>query len=195
MPRIGDVINSAYASVGKRRRCDEDEVLERLEMGDDGPRSNRVLHLAFKGEELVGCASSTFSPGWTPDGCGHWGLLAVDPAHQGCGAATALVLAAERRLATVSEMIQIEYEYTEGDEFSQRLMSWYEGRLGFDGGPKPKLKGQRCFRRCFKQIAEPVQRKARRRRLHEFRAWLCEHVAAFEAEQEGRTGRSRMESL
>ena len=92
-------------------------------MGDAGPQANRVLHLAFKGDELVGCASSTFSPGWTPDGCGHWGLLAVDPAHQNSGVATALVIAAERRLATISAAIQIEYQYTEGDSFSQR--PWY----------------------------------------------------------------------
>ena len=89
-------------------------------MGDAGPQANRVLHLAFKGDELVGCASSTFSPGWTPEGCGHWGLLAVDPSHQNSGVATALVIAAERRLATISGAIQIEFQYTEGDSFSQR---------------------------------------------------------------------------
>ena len=93
-----------------------------LEMGDAGPQANRVLHLAFKGDDLVGCASSTFSPGWTPEGCGHWGLLAVDPSHQNSGVATALVIAAERRLATTSAGIQIEYQYTEGDSFSQRCI-------------------------------------------------------------------------
>ena len=89
-------------------------------MGDAGPAANRVLHLAFKAGELVGCASSTFSPGWTPDGCGHWGLLAVDPEHQNSGVATALVIAAERRLATACGGIQIEYQYTEGEAFSHR---------------------------------------------------------------------------
>ena len=92
-----------------------------LEMGDAGPQANRVLHLAFKDRELVGCASSTFSPGWTPDGCGHWGLLAVHPDHQKSGVATALVIAAERRLATICGGVQIEYQYTEGDDFSRRL--------------------------------------------------------------------------
>ena len=45
----------------------------------------------------------------------------VDPEHQNTGVATALVVAAERRLATVCAGIQIEYQYTEGDDFSRRL--------------------------------------------------------------------------
>jgi len=174
--KISHIVDSAYSSVGKRKRVDHYDALQRLEMGDAGPRANRVLHLAFKGEALVGCASSTFSPGWTPDGCGHWGLLAVDPAHQGSGAATALVLAAERRLATVSEFIQIEYSHSEGDPFSQRLQTWYEDRLGFDGGPR----GHSGFRRCFKRIPEDEQRRGQRRRLVEVRDWFARQLVEAE---------------
>ena len=61
----------------KYERVDEDDVENRLEMGDAGARANRVLHLATRGGSLVGCCSSTFQPGWTPEGCGHWGLLVV----------------------------------------------------------------------------------------------------------------------
>ena len=163
--RICRIVDEAYTKVGKHKRVDRYDAVDRssvlfsiqsrafsglaafllspeniekqgvgiypnflissqpgLEMGDAGPQANRVLHLAFKGDELVGCASSTFSPGWTPEGCGHWGLLAVDPSHQNSGVATALVIAAERRLATTSAGIQIEYQYTEGDSFSQRCI-------------------------------------------------------------------------
>jgi GNAT superfamily N-acetyltransferase len=175
--RISDIVDAAYSRVGKRKRVDHDDAIHRLGMGDDGPMANRVLHLAFKGQSLVGCASSTFSPGWTPEGCGHWGLMAVDPAHQGGGVATALVLAAERRLATASGAIQIEYSYTKDDEFSNRLMAWYEDRLGFDGGPR----GRSGFRHCFKEIPECEQLAGERRRIEEVRDWLSGQLADAEA--------------
>lgn len=181
--RISSIVHTAYTSVGKHKSVDRYDAVDRLEMGDAGPRSNRVLHLAYIGEELVGCASSTYDPGWTPEGCGHWGLLAVDPKAQGKGVATALVLAAERRLAMVSEMIQIEYQYTEGEEFSRRLMAWYEGRLGFDGGPRPSRPGMSSFRRCLKSIPEEAQCRGQRRRLQEIRLWLMEQIAEVEASQ------------
>eukprot|EP00928_Gymnodinium_smaydae_P018211 TRINITY_DN16932_c0_g1_i1.p1 TRINITY_DN16932_c0_g1~~TRINITY_DN16932_c0_g1_i1.p1 ORF type:complete len:332 (+),score=98.22 TRINITY_DN16932_c0_g1_i1:166-1161(+) len=176
--RVSQIVDAAYSSAGRRKRVDRHDALHRLQMGDDGPRANRVLHLAFQGNDLVGCCSSTFDPGWTPENCGHWGLLAVDPARQGGGIATALVLAAERRLATMSELIQMEYSHSEGDEYSHRLMSWYEDRLGYDGGPR----GRSGFRRCFKPISENEQRRGRRRRLVEVRAWLAARLA--EAEEE-----------
>mmetsp|Transcript_1713 Transcript_1713/g.5516 ORF Transcript_1713/g.5516 Transcript_1713/m.5516 type:complete len:291 (+) Transcript_1713:105-977(+) len=179
--RISTIVDQAYTQAGKHKRVDEYDALNRLQMGDAGPRANRVLHLAFRGQELVGCASSTFSPGWTPEGCGHWGLLAVDPAHQGNGIATALVLAAERRLAMVSEMVQIEYQYTEGDENSTRLMAWYEDKLGFHGGPRPRRPGCTTFRRCHKLIPEGQQRRGRRRRLEEIGTWMAEQLARAEA--------------
>jgi len=178
--RISAIVDSAYTSVGKHKRVNRYDAIDRLQMGDAGPRANRVLHLAYLGKELVGCASSTFSPGWTPQGCGHWGLLAVDPAHQGAGVATALVLAAERRLAMVSESIQIEYQYTEGEEFSRRLLTWYEGKLGFDGGPRPTRAGQCSFRHCMKEIPQDVQRRGERRRLQEIQSWLAGQVAEVE---------------
>lgn len=174
--RISEIVNTAYSSVGKHKRLDTYDVMDRLEMGDAGVRANRVLHLAYKGDLLVGCASSTFSPGWTGEGCGHWGLLAVDPAHQGAGIATALVLAAERRLATTCEAIQIEYQHTEGDEFSHRLMRWYEDKLGFDGGPRRQRPGTTSFRRCVKPIPEEEQKRGRQRRLEEFHKWLVEQL-------------------
>eukprot|EP00438_Fugacium_kawagutii_P032994 Skav236186 [mRNA] locus=scaffold3111:93067:94341:+ [translate_table: standard] len=154
------IVDEAYSSVGKHKRVDRYDAVDRLEMGDAGPQANRVLHLAFKDDLLVGCASSTFSPGWTPEGCGHWGLLAVDPAHQNSGVASALVIAAERRLATISAGIQIEYQYTEGDSFSQRhrkrccthmLRKWYEEKLGFQGDHHSLRPGQTTFRRCRKR--------------------------------------------
>ena len=62
---------------------------------------NRVLHVATSsGGQVVGCCSSTLFAPWCEPGCGHWGLLAVRVSHQGGGVATALVEAAERRLAT-----------------------------------------------------------------------------------------------
>lgn len=173
--RICTIVDDAYSGVGKHKRVDEYDARHRLQMGDAGPAANRVLHLAFRNGELAGCASSTFDPGWTPEGCGHWGLLAVDPAHQGRGIATALVLACERRLATVSEAIQIEYQYFAGDEFSKRLHAWYEQKLGFDGGGPPPRRGS-CFRRCLKDIPEAQQRLGQRRRLLEIRGWLQEQL-------------------
>ncbi|CAK8999705.1 5'-cyclic phosphodiesterase 9A [Durusdinium trenchii] len=152
-------------------------------MGDGGPSANRVLHLAFKGDELVGCASSTFSPGWTPEGCGHWGLLAVDPAHQKSGVATALVLAAERRLATLSGAIQIEYQYTEGDPFSMRLHKWYE-KLGFAGDQTALKPGQTIFRRCRKRISAAEQERGQLRRLQEIEIYLQRRLTTLSSEHE-----------
>lgn len=173
--RICSIVFESYTSVGKRKHMDQYDAEERLAMGDAGVRANRVLHLAFIDGELVGCASSTFQPGWTPEGCGHWGLLAVDPAHQRKGVATALIFAAERRLATMMEMIQIEYQHM-GDEYSERLRQWYEGKLGFDGGGPPRP----GFRRCIKQIPEIEQRRGERRRLEEIRDWLAQELAKEE---------------
>eukprot|EP00930_Biecheleria_cincta_P049377 TRINITY_DN34595_c0_g1_i1.p1 TRINITY_DN34595_c0_g1~~TRINITY_DN34595_c0_g1_i1.p1 ORF type:complete len:278 (-),score=48.18 TRINITY_DN34595_c0_g1_i1:229-1062(-) len=177
--KITQIVGDAYSAVGKRKYVDREDAMDRLEMGDAGVRANRVLHLAYKNGELCGCASSTFSPGWTPEGCGHWGLLAVDPAHQKCGIATAMVLAAERRLATQSEMIKIEYQYA-GDDFSNQLLAWYEDRLGFDGGPRPRP-GQHCFRHAFKEIPEDERRRGHRRRLVEIQQWLQQQLAQAEA--------------
>ncbi len=46
-------------------RLDAYDVENRLEMGDAGVRANRVLHLAYRGDELVGACSSTYQPPWT----------------------------------------------------------------------------------------------------------------------------------
>jgi len=91
-----------------------------------------VLHLAFCGGALVGCASCTKQPSSTEPGCGHWGLLAVHPDAQWTGTATSLITAAEHRLAALgcTEM-QIEYDYDSGNMQSQHLRDWYEGSCGF----------------------------------------------------------------
>merc|ERR1712151_15608 len=106
--------------------------------------------------------------------------MAVGPTFQGRGIATALVMAAERRLATVSAAIQIEYQFTVGDEFSARLMRWYEETLGFEGGPKPTRAGSRSFRRCIKRISEEEQMKGHQRRMQEVHSFLQEQVEAEE---------------
>eukprot|EP00929_Paragymnodinium_shiwhaense_P015718 TRINITY_DN123814_c0_g1_i1.p1 TRINITY_DN123814_c0_g1~~TRINITY_DN123814_c0_g1_i1.p1 ORF type:complete len:326 (-),score=76.53 TRINITY_DN123814_c0_g1_i1:74-1051(-) len=176
--RISSMVAAAYSGKKKHKRLGRHDVVHRLQMGDAGAQANRVLHLAFKAGELVGCASSTFQPGWTDEGMGHWGLLAVDPAHQGAGVATALVLAAERRLATACDSIQIEYEHTEGEEFSARLEAWYEGKLGFHcsrGGRRQR--GVTTFRCCHKAIQEVEQDRGKRRRLEDIQDWLQQKLA------------------
>ncbi|KAL1512231.1 hypothetical protein AB1Y20_005493 [Prymnesium parvum] len=138
--RIVDMINESYLEANREllgahassyRRTSVGDVLHRLSMGDAGPRANRVLHLAFRGAELVGCCSSTFQPPWTPEGCGHWGLLVVKKSAQGTGVASALVTAAEARLARSCALVQIEYEFTPGHAYSERLLEWYEGKCEF----------------------------------------------------------------
>ena len=151
--RVTSLVNTAFGHA----RLDPVEVFQRLSgsgqppLGEEITRLagaaghelgsfNRVLHLAWMNEELVGCCSSTIQAPWTPGGCGHWGLVAVTRQHRGCGVASALVAAAERRLTLGGcSQVQIEYEYTPGDAFSQRLLQWYERRGGFvcESGPPP----------------------------------------------------------
>jgi len=115
----------------------------RLAKGDAGRNANRVLHVALRDERVVGCCSSTLHVGWGAGG-GHWGALAVDPAAQGTGVATALVAAAEQRLLDHGcTSVQIEYHYHPGDADSERLRGWYEGKLGFKGSGS----GFRCARK------------------------------------------------
>merc|ERR1719476_538257 len=113
----------------------EREVSSRLSYGDAGSeRANRVMHVAMLNGVAVGwCSSST--RGWGGDG--HWGALAVDPSAQGKGVASALVAAAERRLLDAGcRSVQIEYRFKVGSQSKERLYKWYEGKLGFDGGPR-----------------------------------------------------------
>mmetsp|Transcript_12567 Transcript_12567/g.28399 ORF Transcript_12567/g.28399 Transcript_12567/m.28399 type:complete len:200 (-) Transcript_12567:87-686(-) len=157
--KIANMTNLAYGY----RRLSPEEVAGRLTRGDAIDSANRVLHLAFIGEDLVGCVSSTYSVPWTQEGCGHWGLLAVSPAAQGCGVASALVEAAETRLLQGGcHAVQIEYEYAPGDAASERLRAWYEGKLGFSStsswivgrlvGLVIGHKGGVQFRRCQKKL-------------------------------------------
>eukprot|EP00444_Apocalathium_aciculiferum_P056483 CAMPEP_0183597160 /NCGR_PEP_ID=MMETSP0371-20130417/176434_1 /TAXON_ID=268820 /ORGANISM="Peridinium aciculiferum, Strain PAER-2" /LENGTH=286 /DNA_ID=CAMNT_0025809103 /DNA_START=42 /DNA_END=899 /DNA_ORIENTATION=+ len=160
--RIADMVNGAYGY----RRLSEAEACERLAMGDAGVSANRVLHLARTKEgALLGCCSSTVQPPWTGSGCGHWGLMVVDVAAQGTGVGSDLVRAAEERLrAAGCREVQIEYEYTAGDPASERLMQWYETRLGFSGGGRRSLKpGQTDFRRLRRGLGDAEVARASRR--------------------------------
>ena len=135
-------------------RVSQHEVKQRLCMGDGTP--NRVLHLAVWDGKVVGCCSSTLQTMWCPSGCGHWGLLAVDPSAQGTGVASALVAAAERRLYEAGlKQVQLEFEYQRGDPQSERLLAWYEGSCGFTG-PSTRSSG---FRRCRKGLRQPKPAK------------------------------------
>ena len=156
--QVARLCNEAYGC----GRLSEADARARLAMGDEA-EANRVLHLAFREGQLLGCCSSTLQPPWTPRGCGHWGLLSVHPEVRGTGVASALIAAAERRLleegCSTSALkregigrpgaIQIEYEFTAGDPESQRLLQWYEGACGFRSGSPPPEKGStfRCCRR------------------------------------------------
>mmetsp|Transcript_28170 Transcript_28170/g.44058 ORF Transcript_28170/g.44058 Transcript_28170/m.44058 type:complete len:250 (+) Transcript_28170:96-845(+) len=176
--RITSMINQAYGYV----RVDEDDIMDRLAMGDPGSsRANRVLHLAFLDDQLVGCMSSTFKVPWAERGCGHWGLLVVDVKMQGRGIASAMIAAAESRLAGACQEIQIEYEYTAGDSFSERLLTWYEKKCGFrcvSGAPR----GVGCeWRKCRKMIADEAQQHGQQLRLLDIRSHLSAELAALES--------------
>merc|ERR1711998_277243 len=103
--QITTLVNTAYhaslsglpGAKNYHARLSLEEVRDRLCRGDEGDAANRVLLLAFRGNQILGVISCTYQPPWTPTDCGHWGLLAVDTAAQGTGVASALVRAAEQR--------------------------------------------------------------------------------------------------
>jgi len=191
--RIMTMVNESYYESVKEllnprqtsyQRLSRHEVIDRLEMGDAGIRANRVLHIAYRGDILepssvVGCMSSTYQPLWTEEGCGHWGLLVVDKDCQGQGIASVLVEAAELRLAGVCHEIQIEYEYTPGHAYSERLSQWYEGSCGFKCmtgyGRRPGTQ----FRKCRKPISGELSRCGEVLRLRELRDVLTAELAAL----------------
>mmetsp|Transcript_39581 Transcript_39581/g.83052 ORF Transcript_39581/g.83052 Transcript_39581/m.83052 type:complete len:464 (+) Transcript_39581:299-1690(+) len=186
--RITRLINRAY-TVAHRGECgdgeeieriDDDDVSHRLSMGDAGPRANRVLHLAYRGDELVGCCSSTKQLPWADEGVGQWGLLSVAPEAMGSGVASALVREAEARLEPDCEEIQIEYNYTHGCSFSQRLMDWYEKKCGFEcQSGRPRGRGSE-FRVCRKQIRTAAAMAAKRRKLEAMREAVQRQLNAIE---------------
>jgi len=195
--RIMRMVNESYYESLKEllhprqtsyERLSRREVVDRLEMGDAGVRANRVLHIAYRGEQLdassvVGCMSSTYSPPWTEDGCGHWGLLVVDKDCQGQGIASVLVEAAELRLAGVCTEIQIEYEYTPGQAYSERLERWYEGSCGFKCVTGFSRRPGTQFRKCRKAIPAEVGRCGEVLRLRELKDVLSAEAAALSAER------------
>lgn len=192
--RIMTMVNTSYyesikdlLAPGQKsyERLSLDEVIDRLEMGDAGLRANRVLHVAYRGDTLtpssvVGCMSSTYQPPWTERGCGHWGLLVVDVNCQGQGIASVLIAAAERRLAGACHEIQVEYEYTPGHAYSERLAKWYEGSCGFRCVSGRGRGGGTQFRKCRKPIPPEEARRGRRERLMQVRAEVAAQLAELQ---------------
>jgi len=191
---ITDLINSAYTKalqemlpVGQRyERIDHDDVRNRLQMGDAGFHANRVLHLAYRDDTLVGACSSTYQPPWTPDGVGHWGLMSVLPDAQGSGVASALIAAAETRLASRCQGIQIEYEYTRGHAFSQRLKDWYEDKLGFRC-PRARTRGggDTEWRTCLKPVDPALSRQQRGEYFRQVQSMIVAELAQLPDSVEG----------
>ena len=196
--KITTMVNSSYFASLREvlpegmegyERVSTDDVVERLGMGDAGARANRVLHLAFRAGELVGCCSSTFQPPWTDQGCGHWGLLVVSQAAQGTGVASAIVAAAERRLAGCCARVQIEYEYYQNHPPSEALKAMYEDHFGFvresGSGRRRSSSGGSEFRRCHKELTEALQRMQRPVYLRAVRDSLATDLAELAAAQPG----------
>jgi len=179
--RLTDMIHKSYGAVGGTgpRMLEMQPVSVRLQMGDSGVRNNRVLHVAFRAGEVVGCISSSFRTTWTEPGVGHWGLLVVDLAAQGTGVASALVQAAERRIAEECHAIHIEYDFIAGEDHSTRLRAWYE-KIGYKqlgARPKPGPKGSE-FAFCRKRFTKEQKQLGKTMRLraekHEIRSELLE---------------------
>ena len=203
--RITTMVNTAYYESLKEllpegttsyERVSREDVTDRLEMGDAGGRANRVLHLGFRAGELVGCCSSTYQPPWTDEGCGHWGLLVVDPRAQGQGVASAIVAAAERRLAGCCQRVQIEYDYHPEHAPSEQLRGMYD-KFGFScsssNGRRRRGSGGSEFRRCHKELPEALMRVQRPAYLRGVRESLTSDLAEQIAAQPG--GIDRLGSL
>lgn len=138
--RITTLINAAYG----HHRVSSGSVRHRLRAG-----RNRVLHVATREGEIVGVCSSTLYVPWAGPGCGHWGLLAVAPEAQGLGVASALVAAAEARIAAAGlQWVGMEYNFHAGEPFSERMLRWYEDSLRYVG-PQSRESG---FRICRKRL-------------------------------------------
>ena len=203
--KIVAMINGAYFKANKEllppsattyERVSPEDVVDRLEMGDAGARANRVLHLAFREDELVGACSSTYSPPWTPENCGHWGILSVHPDAQSSGVASALVRAAEKRLAGACQRVQIEYEYTRGHSHSEKLMEIYENKCGFTcDAPQPRRRRrggnegaeeepETQFRRCRKALPSALILQERPVHLRGIRDSFAESAASVAPEQQ-----------
>lgn len=142
---ITALVNSAYGY----QRVSVEEIRHRVLTA-----RNRALHLAVRASDnkILGVCSSTLHVPWCGPGVGHWGLLAVNPESQGMGVASALVAAAEQRLAQAGlSKVQLEYRYQRGDPQSERLITWYEDKLKYVG-PAGRYSG---FRMCRKRLEPP----------------------------------------
>ena len=152
---IAEMINDAYGY----HRSSPSDVAYRLSIGDEP--IGRVLHLAFRDGRCIGCVSSTYQPPWTPSRCGHWGMLAVAPDQQHTGVASALVHAAEQRLAAGGcTRCQIEYSFSSSSSHSSRLAEWYEGRLGFQRTLLGRLFGALTGFRMARKPLPPLRHSA-----------------------------------
>lgn len=146
---ITRLINGAYG----QQRVSTGSVRHRLRAG-----RNRVLHVATREGQIVGVCSSTLFVPWAAPGCGHWGLLAVDPAMQGVGVGSALVAAAETRIADAKlGWVGMEYSYQSGDAFSERMLAWYEDSLRYVG-PQTRVSGFRICRKRLRPLASAGDR-------------------------------------
>uniref|UniRef100_A0A7S1RA62 N-acetyltransferase domain-containing protein n=1 Tax=Alexandrium catenella TaxID=2925 RepID=A0A7S1RA62_ALECA len=186
--RLTDMINRSYQAVEGTgpRMLQQQPVSVRLQMGDGGTRANRVLHVAFRGAEVVGCISSSFATLWTEPGVGHWGLLVVDLSCQSTGVGSALVAAAERRLAEECDQIHIEHDFFPGRPHSERLRAWYEkcGYARIHGQPKEGPPGSE-FCGCRKGISDEERSRGRCRRLAAERSEIAAELAALPHDPEG----------
>lgn len=114
-----------------------EDIQSLVQMGDyearkeRGMRANRVLHLAFKDDILVGFCTSTLQSPLLQSRVGRLGLLVVHPDYHSAGVGTALIKAAEDRLADACAEIEIDYELTGSRGYAEQVREWYEDRLGF----------------------------------------------------------------
>ena len=67
---VSELVSMVNRAYGKGRIGDE-EARHRLRAGDERPHRNRVLHIAMRDGQLVGCCSSSLFVPWCGPGCGR----------------------------------------------------------------------------------------------------------------------------
>ena len=108
-------------------RFREDEIAVALEVFDEGVSGRAGNSYSLLGAELDGSLAGWICWGPTPCTLGTYDLywMAVDPAQQGNGLGTALLVEMERRLAGVARLILIE---TAGRPDYAATRAFYQGR-------------------------------------------------------------------